>query len=186
MVDLIDKTPPQALDAEMAVLGAMLIEREAQAKALDLLDESSFYKPAHQHVFRIIARLFSEGAAVDVVTVGEQLKNQRLLTDVGGSSYLTDLTNLLPTAANVDHYARIVKDKAVLRQLISVSARIVGAAYAQQEDVSALLDEAEHNIFSIAQSKTEKGFVPVSELVHNVIETVESLYQRKAHVTGLA
>jgi len=186
MADLIDKTPPQAVESEMAVLGAMLIEREAQARALDLLDEQSFYKPAHQQIFRVIARLFAEGGAVDVVTVGEQLKNQRLLADIGGSSYLTDLTNVLPTAANVEHYARIVKEKAVLRQLIHVATKIVATAYQQQDDVGALLDEAEHSIFSIAQSKAEKGFVSVADLVHDVIETVEKLYQRKSHVTGLA
>src|SRR6185369_2978000 len=185
MVDLIDKTPPQANEAEMAVLGAMLIEREAQAKVLDLLDEHCFYKPAHQHIFRAIAHLFAEGSAVDVVTVGEHLKNQQLLTDIGGSSYLTDLANVLPTAANVEHYARIVKDKAVLRQLIHVSTKIVTAAYSQAGDVADLLDEAEHQIFSIAQSKAEKGFVSVSDLVHDVIETVEKLYQRKTHVTGV-
>lgn len=186
MVDLIDKSPPKAIDAERAVLGAMLIEREAQAKALELLDESAFYQPAHQHIFRIIAHLFSEGAAVDVVTVGEALKNQRVLQEIGGSSYLTDLTNLLPTAANVDHYARIVKEKAILRQLISVATKIVSSAFAQQEDVAGLLDEAEQAIFAIAQSKAEKGFLPVGDLVHNVIEMVETLYQRKVHVTGLS
>ncbi len=170
----------------MAVLGAMLIEREAQAKVLDILDENCFYKPAHQHIFRTITHLFAEGSAVDVVTVGEKLKNQQLLTDIGGSSYLTDLTNVLPTAANVEHYARIIKDKAVLRQLISVSTKIVTAAYSQQGDVADLLDQAEHQIFSIAQSKAEKGFISVSDLVHDVIETVEKLYQRKTHVTGVS
>jgi len=169
----------------MAVLGAMLIEREAQAKVLDTLDENSFYKPAHRHIFQAIAHLFSEGSAVDVVTVGELLKNQKLLTEIGGSSYLTDLANVLPTAANVDHYARIVKDKAILRQLIQVSTRIVTSAFSQDRDVADLLDEAEHQIFSIAQSKADKGFISVSELVHDVIETVEQLYQRKTHVTGV-
>lgn len=134
--DYHQKTPPQAIEAEMAVLGAMLIEREAQAKALDILDETSFYKPAHQHIFRIIAQLFAEGGAVDVVTVGEQLKNLRILSDIGGSSYLTDLTNTLPTAANVEHYARIVKEKAILRQLISVATRIVSIAYQQQGEAT--------------------------------------------------
>lgn len=186
MVDLIDKTPPQAIEAEMAVLGAMLIEREAQAKALDLLDESCFYKSAHQQVFRVIASLFSEGSAVDVITVAEKLKNERLLTDIGGATYLTNLTQLLPTAASVDHYARIVREKATLRQMISVATRIVTSCFDQREEVSALLDQAEQAIFSIAQSKVERGFVPVSELVHDVIETVEKLYQRKSHVTGVA
>jgi replicative DNA helicase len=185
MVDLIDKTPPQANEAEMAVLGAMLIEREAQAKVLDVLDEACFYKPAHQHIFRAIAQLFAEGSAVDVVTVGESLKNQKLLMDIGGSSYLTDLAQVLPTAANVDHYARIVKDKAVLRQLIQVSTKIVASAFSQEGDVADLLDEAERQIFNIAQSKADKGFISVSDLVHDVIETVEKLYQRKTHVTGI-
>lgn len=169
----------------MAVLGAMLIEREAQAKALDLLTENSFYKPAHQHIFRAIAHLFSEGSAVDVVTVGEYLKNQKLLTEIGGSSYLTDLANVLPTAANIDHYARIVKDKSTLRRLIQISTKIVTAAYSQEGEVADLLDEAENSIFSIAQTQAEKGFMSVSDLVHDVIETVEKLYQRKAHVTGV-
>src|SRR5262245_56999853 len=119
----------------MAVLGAMLIEREAQAKVLEIIDEKCFYKIAHQHVFRAIASLFAEGRAVDVVTVGECLKNQRLLPDIGGASYLTELANVVPTAANVEHYARIVKDKAILRQLIQVSTRIVSSAFLQQEDV---------------------------------------------------
>lgn len=170
----------------MAVLGAMLIEREAQAKVLDLLDEQSFYNPAHQVIFRAITDLFAEGAAIDVVTVGERLRGQQSLADIGGSSYLTDLTQMLPTAANVDHYARLVKEKAILRRLIAVATKIVASAYRNQDDVEALLDHAEHDIFAIAQSKVERGFVPVSDLVHDVIETVEKLYQRKTHVTGLA
>ena len=186
MADFIDKTPPQALDAEMAVLGAMLIEREAQAKALDLLDEQAFYKPAHQHIFRCMADLFGEGAAIDVVTVGERLRNQQVLAELGGSSYLTDLTQVLPTAANVEHYARLVKEKSVLRRMIAVATRIVSTAYQNQDDVEALLDQAEHDIFAIAQSKVEKGFVVVGDLVHDVIETVERLYQRKTHITGLS
>jgi replicative DNA helicase len=186
MADFIDKTPPQALDAEMAVLGAMLIEREAQAKVLDLLDEQAFYKPAHQHIFRVMADLFGEGAAIDTVTVGERLRNQNILTELGGSSYLTDLTQVLPTAANVEHYAKLVKEKSILRRLIGAATKIVSTAYQNQDDVEALLDQAEHDIFAIAQSKVEKGFVVVGDLVHDVIETVERLYQRKTHITGLS
>src|ERR1700730_17681160 len=104
MVDLIDKTPPHAIEAEMAVLGAMLIEREAQVKALDLLNQQCFYKGAHQHIFRIMAEIFTEGSAIDVVTVAEKLKGQHLLVEIGGGSYLTSLAQLLPTAASVDHY----------------------------------------------------------------------------------
>src|SRR3989338_5001966 len=127
MVDLIEKVAPQAIEAEMAVLGAMLIEREAQAKALDVLDESCFYKTSHQQIFRAMADLFTEGSAIDVVTVSERLKNQRLLTDIGGGSYLTSLSQLLPTAASVDHYARLVKEKSTLRHLIAAATRIVTA-----------------------------------------------------------
>ncbi len=185
-MDLIEKTPPQALEAEMAVLGAMLIEREAQAKVLDLLDENDFYKPAHKIIFRVMTKLFSEGGAIDVVTVSEELKNSQTLSDVGGASYLTGLTAILPTAANVDHYARLVKEKSTLRQLISVSTKIVTAAYEQKDEVGTLLDQAEHNIFSIAQSKVDKGFIVAGDLIHDVIETVEKLYQRKSHITGVS
>src|SRR5690348_9500196 len=105
MVDLIEKVAPQAIEAEMAVLGAMLIEREAQVKALDFLNEKSFYKTAHQQIFRVMADLFTEGSVIDVITVSEKLKTQRILTDIGGATYLTHLAELLPTAASVDHYA---------------------------------------------------------------------------------
>jgi replicative DNA helicase len=186
MVDLIEKVAPHAVEAEMAVLGAMLIEREAQAKALDALNEQAFYKTAHQHIFRIMADLFGEGSVIDVITVAEKLKNERLLTDVGGPTYLTSLSQMLPTAASVDHYARIVKEKATLRHLITAATRIVTSCYDQREDVGTLLDQAEQAIFSIAQSKVDKGFVPVADLVHDVIETVEKLYQRKSHVTGVS
>jgi replicative DNA helicase len=186
MVDLIEKVAPHAIEAEMAVLGAMLIEREAQVKALDVLNENCFYKTAHQQVFRVMTELFTKGSVIDVITVAEELKQQRLLTDIGGASYLTNLSQLLPTAASVDHYAKLVKEKATLRQLITAATRIVTSCYEQRDDVSALLDQAEQSIFSIAQSKVERGFVPVSELVHDVIETVEKLYQRKTHITGVA
>jgi replicative DNA helicase len=186
MVDLIEKVAPHAIEAEMAVLGAMLIEREAQVKALDVLQDKSFYKTAHQQIFRVMADLFSEGSVIDVVTVAEALKNQRLLTDIGGATYLTNLAHLLPTAASVDHYAKIVKEKSTLRQLIAAATRIVTSCYEERDDVGALLDQAEQAIFGIAQSKVERGFVPVSELVHDVIETVEKLYQRKTHITGVS
>jgi replicative DNA helicase len=186
MVDLIEKIAPHALEAEMAVLGAMLIEREAQTKALDVLNEACFYKTSHQQIFRVMAQLFSEGSVIDVITVAEKLKSLRLLTDIGGGSYLTQLSQLLPTAASVDHYARLVKEKATLRQLIASATRIVTSCYEGRDDVGTLLDQAEQSIFAISQSKVERGFVPVSELVHDVIETVEKLYQRKSHVTGIS
>src|SRR3954471_12578032 len=166
MVDLIEKVAPHAVEAEMAVLGAMLIEREAQAKALDVLDENCFYKSAHQRIFRVMADLFAEGSVIDVITLAEKLKTERWLTDIGGPSYLTNLAQLLPTAASVDHYARIVREKATLRQLIAAATRIVTSCYEEREDVATLLDKAEQAIFSIAQSKIDRGFVPVSDLVH--------------------
>src|SRR5262249_709696 len=100
MVDLIEKIAPHALEAEMAVLGALLIEREAQTRALDMLDAGCFYKTAHQQIFRVMTELFADGGVIDVVTVSEKLKDQRLLTDIGGAVYLTNLAQLLPTAAS--------------------------------------------------------------------------------------
>ena len=117
--------PPQALDAEMAVLGSMLIERDAVEKALDVLDERDFYQESHRKVFRTLRDLFDRNEGVDLVTAGESLRRQKALDDVGGMAGLTELIHKVATAAHVEYYARIVKEKAILRELIATATRIV-------------------------------------------------------------
>jgi len=182
----LEKIPPQDIEAEICVLGSMLIEESALAAAVELLDASSFYKDAHKKIFQSIADLFSSYQNVDVVTVTEELRKKALLSGVGGPSYITGLTTAVPTAANVLHYARIVKEKALLRNLILTGTQIVSEGFQDAADVDQLLDKAEQAIFELSTKKIESGFVPLKQIVKDAIETIDALYQKKGYVTGIA
>ena len=182
---LLEKLPPQSLEAEQAVLGAMLIDEDAVAVAFEALEAESFYKEAHRILFRTLENLFNEHKAIDLVTVSEALKVSGQLEAVGGLSTLTNLTAVVPTAANIHHYARIVREKATLRRLIGAATQIVEEGYEAQDDVEGFLDRAEHLIFEITIRKTETTFLPLRELIKDSIETIDTLYQRKAAVTGI-
>lgn len=186
MADLVDRVLPQNIEAEKAVLGSMLIEKEAIAKAIEVLNEKSFYKEGHQKIFRAVVDLYDRDEAVDIVTVSEELKKAGdLLSNIGGAQYLTSLINTVSCAANVEYYAKIVREKAILRNLINVSTQIITESYQEGEDVGYLLDRAEASIFNIAQTKLTPGFIPVSDMVHDSIEVIENLYRKKEHVTGI-
>ncbi len=182
----LEKVPPQNIEAEIAVLGSMLIEDEAIAQAIELVKSSFFYKDAHQKIFQAIVDLYSANKAVDLVTLTEELKKRGELDGVGGAAYLTELTAAVPTAANVQHYARIVKEKSILRNLISTATQIVTQSYGGQEEASFLLDKAEKQIFDIAGSQLRTMSVSIKEIIKDSIETIEGFYRKKAHVTGLA
>ena len=181
-----EKLPPQNLDAEAAVLGAMLIEEEAIAVGIENLFPEAFHKDAHKKIFRSLVNLFNENKAVDLVTLTENLEKEGTLEDVGGQGYLASLTMSVPTAANILHHSRIVKEKYVLRHLISNATQIVKDCYDAGQETAALLDRAEKMIFDITSRKYSGGVVPLKELVRNQIETIDRLYQRKEHVTGIA
>ncbi|MDP2942904.1 MAG: replicative DNA helicase [Candidatus Omnitrophota bacterium] len=182
----LEKLPPQNLDAEMAVLCSMLIEEEAISHAIELVTEDSFYRDAHKTIFNAILALYSKNRGVDLVTLVDELKKRGALEEVGGINYLTALTTFVPTAANVRHYAKIVKEKGMLRNLIASTTNILAEAYEAQDDVSVLLDKAERMIFEITSKKVEGGFVSLREIIKDSIETIDSLYQRKTNITGLA
>ncbi len=186
MVTLGEKVLPQNIEAEKAVLGSMLIEKEATAKSVEILQKKSFYKESHQKIFQVIVDLYDRDEAVDIVIIAEELKKSgNSLSSVGGAQYLTSLINSVSTAANVEYYAKIVREKAILRELINVSTRIITESYKGEEDVGSLLDKAEQYIFNIAQAKLTQGFIPVSDMVHDSIELIENLYKKKEHVTGV-
>lgn len=182
----LERLPPQNLDAEMAVLGSMLLEEEALVEAAELLQEAAFYKEAHRTIFTAILSLYKNQVAVDLVTLTDELKRRNALDDVGGPSYLATLTSVVPTAANVEHYCRIVKSKAVLRSLIKVTTRIASECYEETTEPDLLLDRAEAGIFEIASHKIKQDVVAVKELIKSSIETIDTLYQRKGFITGLA
>ena len=185
MVDLLEKVPPYSTEAEMAVLGSMLIEKEALERALELVDEKNFYEDPHQRIFSAIKQLSVQNKPVDTVTVAEELRRNGDLARVGGGDYIAQLINSVATSAHIDHYAGIVKEKAVLRQLIAAGTRVVGDCYREEEDAQTLLDRAEGLIYSIADSKDRKGLLPISDMLQEMIENLETLHQRKETVTGV-
>lgn len=182
----LEKLPPQNLDAEMAVLCSMLIEEEAISHAIEILTEDAFYKEAHKIIFSAVVSLYAKSRAVDLVTLIDELKKRDVLEDVGGINYLTTLTTFVPTSANIRHYAKIVREKGMLRNLIASTTNILAEAYEAQEDVEDLLDKAERMIFEITSKKVEGGFVSLKDIIKDSIETIDSLYQRKTNITGLA
>ena len=181
-----DKMPPQNLEAEMAVLGSMLMEEHAIGDAIELLDASYFYNDANHRIFDCILKLYSDNKAVDILTLIEELKRTEDLERIGGASYVTSLTTVVPTAANVRHYAYIVREKGILRNLISTATNIVSESYDAQGEVEKILDRAERMIFEISSKKVDSNFSPIKEIIKSSIETIDTLYQKKVHITGLA
>ncbi|MBI4227796.1 MAG: replicative DNA helicase [Candidatus Omnitrophica bacterium] len=182
---MLDKLPPQNLEAEQAVLGAILMDENAVAVALEMLEPQSFYREGHRLVFATVIALFNDHKPVDLVTLSNALKANGQLEAVGGAGYLATLATAVPTASNVSYYAGIVREKATLRYLISAASQIVAEGYEGQDDVEGFLDRAEHLIFEITSHKAENTFVPLRELIHGSMETIEQLFQRKAAVTGI-
>lgn len=184
--DLLDKLPPYSSEAEMAVLGSMLIEKEALERGLELLDEKSFYDETRRKIFAAIRTLALNNKAVDVVTLSEELRRQDLLASIGGAETITQLTNSVATAAHIEHYADIVHQKAMLRELIRTATQVVGDCYKQDEEAEAILDRAEASIYTIADKKDKSGLVPVINLVPSMIQNLEDLFHKKQLVTGIA
>lgn len=182
---IIDKIPPQNNEAEMAVLGAMLLDNETIPKAIEVLGEEFFYKNAHRKIYSAIVRLFDENKGVDLVTMIEELRRINSLDEVGGPSYITSLASSVPTAANFDHYAKIVKEKMLLRKLISTSTQIVTDCFDTSQEVDVLIDKAEKLIFDVTSKKLDRRFVPMREVIKSSIETIDNLYQRKENITGV-
>jgi len=179
------KVPPQNIEAEQAVLGSMLIEEDAIPFVIDILDATCFYKEANRKIFEAVLSLYDAHNVVDLITLTDELKKKNILDEVGGASYLTSLVDGVPTAANVQHYALIVKEKYILRNLINSATKIVKEGYESKENVGELLDRAERIIFEISDRRAEAGYVPLKDIIKDSIETIDKLYQRKAHVTGI-
>lgn len=183
---LIEKIPPQSIEAEIAILGSMLIEEEAIGKAIEIIDENSFYKEAHRIIYKTIIELFSRNSAVDLVTLIEELKKKGQLDEVGGAPYITSLTSSIPTAANIEHYAKIVKEKSIIRQLITHATEIVQDCYESTSAADKILDKAERLVFEITSKKIEqRSSVLLKDIIKDSIETIDNLYQRKENITGV-
>jgi replicative DNA helicase len=179
------RVPPQNIEAEQAVLGAVLLQGEALITAMERLRSEDFYTPAHQLIFEAMARLGEDGQPIDLVTLTAHLQDKQQLEEIGGVSYLAKLANAVPTAANVDYYAQIVEEKSMLRRLIRTATQIVGSGYAAADDVGLLLSEAEQRIMELSNRRASSGFISIRDVLMEVFERVEHLYSNKGGTTGI-
>ncbi|MDD5561609.1 MAG: replicative DNA helicase [Candidatus Omnitrophica bacterium] len=182
---ILDKLPPQNLDAEMAVLGSMLLDEEAVSVAVEKLDAGCFYKDTHRKIFQKISELYNANKAIDLITLADALKKDNSLDEIGGVSYLTSLANAVPTAANINHYAGIVREKYILRSLINNSTKIITVCHESEGNIAEVVDTAERLIFEVSDRKNQGSYLHLKEIVKDSIETIDRLYQNKAHVTGI-
>ena len=183
--DNLRKVPPQNLEAESSVLGGILLENEAINRVLEVLTTDDFYRESHRKIFRAMIELYDRSEPVDLITLSDCLKAKGDLEAVGGSAYLASLANAIPTSANIHHYARIVREKAIRRYLISAATTIATRGFEDQENVDEFLDEAEKIIFDISEKRVRTSFVMVGEMIRDSIKMVERLYERKELVTGV-
>jgi replicative DNA helicase len=182
-----ERQPPYAPEAEISVLGGMLIDGDAVAKALEFVDDTMFYREANRRVFRAMARLFQRGQVIDPVTLGEDLAKTDELDGIGGMSYIAELLDAVPTAANIEYHARIVRERALLRRLIEGASSIIRDAYESGErTVEEVLDEAEQRIFQVAQSHEREGFVWIKKILYPTFEKIEQLQAAKGGITGVS
>lgn len=179
------RVPPQNVEAEKSVLGSMLISDEAIGVAVEILNEIWFYEPAHQTIYRAILDLYNMRKQVDLITLSDKLKNDGRLDEVGGVTYLSVLMDFVPTAANIEHYAQIVKEKGVLRRLIKNATQIITDSYDARGDIEGVVDNAEKLIFEIADLRQRQQSFLLKDLVKSSMVTLDHLYQRKEHITGI-
>ncbi|HEV3485972.1 MAG TPA: replicative DNA helicase [Vicinamibacterales bacterium] len=180
-----ERTLPHNLDAEKSVLGAILVNNDAFNHAAELIDSRDFFRDAHRRIFDKMVALSERGHAIDFITLKEELARGGDLDEVGGPAYIASLADGVPRSANVEYYARIVKEKSTLRNLIYSANKILTEAYEGEQEPDVLLDEAERAIFSIAENRIRAGFVPLRDLVHDSFATIEKLQQTKGSVTGV-
>ena len=181
----LDRLPPQSIEAEQSVLGALLIDKDAVIEVAEFLRADDFYRGHHGTIYAAVLDLYERREPVDLVTVSEVLERTGHLDAVGGSAYLTSLINLTPTAVNAVHYGRIVERKAVLRNLIAAAGRIAGIGYEETADVSAAVDRAEQELFAVSQKRIEAGFSPLKALLHSAYDRLDYLHQHKGEISGV-
>ncbi len=183
---MLDRVPPQNIEAEQSVLGAILIEQSAIAKISDILQPEDFYREAHKLVYRSAITLFERGEAIDFITVIDMLRREDGLERAGGISYITSLANGVPTAANIVFHAKIVQEKSLLRRLIHAATDIAAMGYAESEEVERVLDHAEQKILEVATRKIGQDFVPIKEIIFSTLDKIDEMHKAKGGITGLS
>jgi replicative DNA helicase len=183
---VIDRLPPQSLDSEQAVLGSILIDRDAIIEIADFLHAEDFYRQAHGRIYAAMLELFERREPIDVVTVAESLERAGELEAIGGAGYLSQLGNDTPTAVHVAQYARIVERKAILRRLISAAGRIAAIGYEDGSDVQESIDRSEAELFAVSQRRASEGFSPIRSLLHDAYDRLDNLHTHRGEILGVA
>lgn len=183
---MLGRVPPHNHEAEQSVIGAIFLDPQALVTASEILAPEDFYHKAHQKIFHTMLRLSDQGKPLDVVTIAEELSAKKEIEDVGGLSYISELANAVPTAANIAHYAKIVEEKALLRRLIGVATKIVEDGYAAEDDVDAVLSEAEKRVLEVSKRKNSGDFKHVKDVIFETYDNIEKLVNRKGEITGIA
>jgi replicative DNA helicase len=181
----LDRLPPQNIEAEQAVLGAVMLENEALASVVEILTPEDFYKDSHKKTFLAMLDLYKKNEPIDLITLTEQLSRKEQLEEIGGASYLSSIVNQIPTSANIKYHSKIVKEKALLRGLIKTATEIVSMGYEEGMEVNELLDIAETKVFSLSEKMIRSSFVHVKDVLKGTIELVDKLYNKKELITGL-
>jgi replicative DNA helicase len=179
------KVPPQSLEAEMSILGGVLLDNEAINRALEVIRPEDFYRESHRKIFKAMIELSNNGEPCDLITLTTMLKKIGALEETGGGAYLATLVDYVPTAANIAYYCKIVKEKSIARNLITAATDIVTQSFDEQSSVDELLDRAQKVIFEISENKLRPAFFPVKDILKETIRSIERLYEKKEHVTGV-
>ena len=181
----LDRLPPQNIEAEQSVLGAILLENEILASAVEMLAPEDFYKDSHKKIFLAMLDLYKKNEPIDLITLTEQLSRKEQIEEIGGASYLSHIVNLVPTSANIKYHSKIVKEKSLLRNLIKTTTEIITMSYDESIEINELLDVAETKIFSLSEKTIRGSFVRIDNVVKDTIELVDKLYNKKELITGL-
>src|SRR5438552_5526831 len=181
----IHRTPPHSVEAEQGVLGSMLISpRDTIAECVEKINEEYFYVPAHQTIYTVLVELWNAGQAIDLITFTQVLRDRNLLESLGGAAFITGLFTFVPTAANVQYYLDIVRDKYILCEMIAAATESVRRAYEEQDEANNPLDEVEQRIFAVGEERFKGQMLTMKAQVMEAIESIEKLYERKGGITG--
>ncbi|HLA01009.1 MAG TPA: replicative DNA helicase, partial [Thermodesulfovibrionales bacterium] len=181
----IDRLPPQNVEAEQSIIGAILIDNEALPKALEIIGIDDFYKTSHRKIFRSMVELFDRNEPIDLITLTDYMKRSDELDAVGGVSYLSSLVNMVPTAANIKYHSKIVREKGLLRSLLSSATEIASKVYEDNLEAEEMVDYAERSIFDISDKRVKASFITLKELIKSSFEMIEHLYDKKEAITGV-
>ncbi|PIZ99576.1 MAG: replicative DNA helicase [Candidatus Komeilibacteria bacterium CG_4_10_14_0_2_um_filter_37_10] len=185
MVDNLNKIPPQNIEAEQSVLGALLIDKEAINKVVNLIGEQDFYKDSHGFIYTAILDLYEKHEPIDLLSLANLLTEKKQIDLIGGKSYLATLANTVPTASNIATYANIVQKKATLRRLIKAASEMSASAYNETDEVDSLLDNAEQKLFGISQKFLKQEFIPIRNVLHETFERIDELHREAGKIRGI-